>query len=150
LTVASIATDFHAPAFTNNLARFLQSKSIILRLVPAGNSTFPVYKRLSLSLPRILEANSSDLKDTVRAIKASPLQNTPKGVKPAKAGQFDTVLVRVSPRRANEGPTDGESYIYTASRDAIIPLYRTLCWTCSGHLPHSRGFRPISRPRRLY
>ncbi|KAJ7912610.1 hypothetical protein B0H13DRAFT_1874597 [Mycena leptocephala] len=92
LTVASIATDFHAPAFTNNLARFLQSKSIIPRLVPAGNSTFPVY---------------NDLKDTVRAIKASPLQNTPKGVKPAKAGQSDTVLARVSPRRANEGPTDG-------------------------------------------
>ncbi|KAF8207986.1 hypothetical protein K438DRAFT_1574672 [Mycena galopus ATCC 62051] len=107
LTAASLATDFHAPAFLNNLDDFLHSKSIIPPFVPADNSTFPVYKRLSLSLPRIPEAISSDLRDTVRAIKGSPLQMTAKGVKPAKAGQFDTVLVRVSPRRVNEGPTDG-------------------------------------------
>ncbi|KAF8121357.1 hypothetical protein K438DRAFT_1913726 [Mycena galopus ATCC 62051] len=107
LTAASLATDFHAPAFLDNLDDFLHSKSITPPFVPADNSTFPVYKRLSLSLPRIPEAISSDLRDTVRAIKGSPLQMTAKGVKPAKAGQFDTVLVRVSPRRVNEGPTDG-------------------------------------------
>ncbi|KAF7343134.1 hypothetical protein MVEN_01743900 [Mycena venus] len=108
LTVASIITDFHAPGFINNLAHFLQSKSIVPRLIPADNSTFPVYKRLSVSLPRIAQANSSSTHDTIRAVKGSPLQMTAKGVKPAKAGQFDTVLVRVSPRQLNEGPTDGE------------------------------------------
>ncbi|KAJ7859055.1 hypothetical protein B0H14DRAFT_3631356 [Mycena olivaceomarginata] len=83
------------------------SKSIVPRLIPADNSTFPVYKRVSVSLPRIAQANSSSTHDTIRAVKGSPLQMTAKGVKPAKAGQFDTVLVRVSPRRVNEGPTDG-------------------------------------------
>ncbi|KAJ7330893.1 hypothetical protein DFH08DRAFT_708629 [Mycena albidolilacea] len=107
LTVASITTDFHAPAFLDNLADFLHSKSIIPRIVPANNSTFPVYKKFTLSLPDIPEAHSSSRSDTIRAVKASSLTMGATGVKQAKAGQFDTVLVRISPRRANEGPTDG-------------------------------------------
>ncbi|KAJ6564347.1 hypothetical protein B0H19DRAFT_941521 [Mycena capillaripes] len=107
LSAASIAFDFHAPAFLNNLARFLQSKNIVRPLIPADNSTFPVYKKFSLYLPRIAEVGSSNIRDTIRAIKGQPLRITPKSVTPAKAGQFDTVLARTNPRRANEGPTDG-------------------------------------------
>jgi hypothetical protein len=107
LTVASITTDFHAPAFLDNLADFLPSKSIILCTVPANNSTFPVYKKIILSLPDIPEAHSSGRSNTIHAVKASSLTMGATGIKQAKAGQFDTVLVCISPRRANEGPTDG-------------------------------------------
>ncbi|KAJ7852726.1 hypothetical protein B0H13DRAFT_1904455 [Mycena leptocephala] len=107
LTVAAIAADFHAPAFIHNLARFLQSKSIDPSLTPADNSTFPVYKKFSLYLPPIAEVGSSDTRDTIRAVKGEPMLMTSKGVKHAKAGQFDTVLVRTNPRRTNESPTDG-------------------------------------------
>ncbi|KAJ6540402.1 hypothetical protein B0H19DRAFT_959789 [Mycena capillaripes] len=107
LSVEAIVTDFCAPAFLNNLSRFLESKSIVPPLIPAINSTFPVYKRLSLSLPRIAEAHSSDQRDTIRAVKGEPLRTTSNGIKAEKKGQFDTVLVRVSPRRINEGPIDG-------------------------------------------
>ncbi|KAJ7858828.1 hypothetical protein B0H14DRAFT_3085030 [Mycena olivaceomarginata] len=109
VSVANIISEFHAPAFIDNLSRFLQSKSITPLLVPADNSTFPVYKKFSLHLPRIPEAISSDTRDAIRAIKGEPQRFTPKGVQPVKAGQFDTVLVRVHSRREGEGPTDGLS-----------------------------------------
>ncbi|KAJ7758140.1 hypothetical protein DFH07DRAFT_903576 [Mycena maculata] len=107
LTAASIATDFHAPAFLDNITRFLDSQSINPRLVPGINTTFPVYKRLSLILPSVPEVGSSDVQDHIRAVKGQPMKLTVKGVTPAKAGQFDTVLVRVSPRGPGKGPTDG-------------------------------------------
>ncbi|KAF7336496.1 hypothetical protein MSAN_02304300 [Mycena sanguinolenta] len=106
-TVASIVSEFAAPAFITNLERFLESKSIVPLLQPSNNSTFPVYKRFSLSLPTIHESRSSDTRDTVRAVKAQPQQMTPKGVKRAKAGQFDTVLVRTNPQQAGASPIDG-------------------------------------------
>ncbi|KAJ6508168.1 hypothetical protein C8R45DRAFT_1050452 [Mycena sanguinolenta] len=93
-TVASIVSDFAAPAFLTNIERFLASKSIVPLLTPADNSTFPVYRRFSLFLPTIDEAKSSATRDTIRAVKAAPQHMTTKGVKRAKAGQFDTVLVR--------------------------------------------------------
>ncbi|KAJ7444666.1 hypothetical protein FB451DRAFT_1056190 [Mycena latifolia] len=44
LTAEAIATDFHAPEFINNIARFLESKTIVPPLVPASNSTFPAIR----------------------------------------------------------------------------------------------------------
>ncbi|KAJ7159504.1 hypothetical protein C8R46DRAFT_906545 [Mycena filopes] len=107
VTAADIATLFHAPDLIRNLGRFLQSKSIIPRLQPASNTTFPVYKRLLLVLPPIPEVESTGLRDTIRAVKRQPVQFTSKGVIAEKPGQFDTVLVRVQPRRLDESPTDG-------------------------------------------
>ncbi|KAJ6456801.1 hypothetical protein C8R47DRAFT_996166 [Mycena vitilis] len=107
MAVTTIVADFHAPAFLDNLAEFLHSKSIIPLLVPTENSVFPVYKRFSLSLPPIREVGSSELRDTIRAVKREPLRLTPKGVKPEKAGQFDTVLARTKSSQQNAGPTDG-------------------------------------------
>ncbi|KAJ7196887.1 hypothetical protein B0H12DRAFT_1038122 [Mycena haematopus] len=107
LTADSIATDFHAPDFLDNIANFLKAQSIVPALQPTNNSTFPVYKRLSISLPSIPETGNRDLLDTIRAVKSEPRRETYKGITPAKAGKFDTVLVRVHPRRAEEGPTDG-------------------------------------------
>jgi hypothetical protein len=143
LTVASITTDFHAPAFLDNLADFLHSKSIIPRIVPANNSMFPVYKKITLSLPDIPEAHSSIRSDTIRAVEASSLITGATGIKQAKAGQFDTVLVRISSRRANEGPTDGKFWSPLSWMFSNI-ISRALCCARSGHFPHSRGFRPVS------
>ncbi|KAJ6533903.1 hypothetical protein DFH09DRAFT_932549 [Mycena vulgaris] len=109
VTLASIVTDFHAPDFAINLDRFLEFKSIIPRLEPADNSTFPVYKRLSVSLPKISEVGSHDLNDTIRAVKGEPMKMTPAGVKLAKPGQFDTVLIRTTPPGKDQRPTDGLS-----------------------------------------
>ncbi|KAJ7456359.1 hypothetical protein B0H11DRAFT_1874417 [Mycena galericulata] len=107
LTASSIAVDFHAPAFLHKIGQFLQLKSIVPRLVPGNNTTFPVYKRLSIILPPIPEVTSSDVLDSIRAIKGEPLKLTAKGIVPAKAGQFDTVLVRILPRHADQSPTEG-------------------------------------------
>jgi hypothetical protein len=107
LTAQVITTDFKAPDFLDNLADFLHSKSIIPHLVPTNSSTFPVYKKLSLTLPVIAEVGSGDTRDTIRAVKGQPLRMTPKGVRAEKAGQFDTVLARLRPKQADECATGG-------------------------------------------
>ncbi|KAJ7019294.1 hypothetical protein C8F04DRAFT_1182372 [Mycena alexandri] len=107
VTVAAIQADFHAPDFIRNLGRFLQTKGITPRLQPALNTTFPLYKRLSFTLAQIPEVGSTNVRDTVRAVRSERSRITPKGIIPAKPGQFDTVLVRVQPRGVNETPTDG-------------------------------------------
>jgi hypothetical protein len=115
LTAKAITTDFKAPDFLDNLADFLHSKSIIPRLVSADNSTFPAYKKLTLTLPAIAEVGSGDTRDTIRAVKGQPLRMTPKGVKPEKAGQFDTVLARVRPKQADEGATGGDFFLIVST-----------------------------------
>ncbi|KAJ7749094.1 hypothetical protein DFH07DRAFT_1035450 [Mycena maculata] len=109
LTAASIAADFGATDFLIHLDRFLDSKSITPKLEPADNSTFPVYKRLSLSLPKVAEVTAHNVTDTIRAVRAEPVCMSAKGVKPAKAGQFDTVLVRTERPGSDQRPTDGIS-----------------------------------------
>ncbi|KAJ7725295.1 hypothetical protein DFH07DRAFT_758708 [Mycena maculata] len=109
LTAASIVADFGATDFLIHLDHFLDSKSITPKLNPAENSTFPVYKRLSLSLPRVAEVSAHNITDTIRAVRAEPVRMSAKGVKPAKAGQFDTVLVRTERPGSDQRPTDGIS-----------------------------------------
>ncbi|KAJ7158358.1 hypothetical protein C8R43DRAFT_882678 [Mycena crocata] len=109
LTAAAISTDFCAPDFLINIDRFLDSQSINSPLSPADNSLFPIYKQLRLTLPKISEVSSQEVTDTIRAVKHKPLEKTPKGIKPAKAGQFDTILVRKDPPAADQRPTDGLS-----------------------------------------
>ncbi|KAF7341442.1 hypothetical protein MVEN_01881400 [Mycena venus] len=73
------------------------------------NSTFPVFKRFSISLPRISEVTAKAVHDTIRAVQGEPGKMTIKGVLPAKEGQFDTVLTRKDiPDRAQH-PTEGIS-----------------------------------------
>ncbi|KAJ7925327.1 hypothetical protein B0H13DRAFT_2570967, partial [Mycena leptocephala] len=114
LTAKAITTDFKAPDFLGNLTDFLHSKSIIPRLVPADNSTFPV--------------GSSDTRDTIRAVKGQLLRMTPKGVKPEKAGQFDTVLARLRPKQADKSATGG------------------LCVACVQPVTYVDWFNPLQPP----
>ncbi|KAJ7649245.1 hypothetical protein B0H17DRAFT_1215369 [Mycena rosella] len=109
LTVTSICSDFQAPDFLRNLDRFLESKSITPRLEAAENSNFPVYKCLRVTLPHISEISSEETPDTIHAIRGEPMKLTAKGVKPAKRGQFDTILVQQNPPGTDQRPTDGIS-----------------------------------------
>ncbi|KAJ7689554.1 hypothetical protein B0H17DRAFT_937114, partial [Mycena rosella] len=106
LTVTSICSDFQAPDFLRNLDRFLESKSITPRLEAAENSNFPVYKCLRVTLPHISEISSEETPDTIHAIRGEPMKLTAKGVKPAKRGQFDTILVQQNPPGTDQRPTD--------------------------------------------
>ncbi|KAJ7685972.1 hypothetical protein B0H17DRAFT_1137167 [Mycena rosella] len=99
--------DFHAPDLPDEFASFLESKYIVPRLEHAANTViFPVYKRVSISLPLIPEVGSRDVYDKIRAVKGEPSKLTAKGGIPAKAGHFDTVLVRTQPRDDGNAPTD--------------------------------------------
>ncbi|KAJ6611660.1 hypothetical protein B0H10DRAFT_2437370 [Mycena sp. CBHHK59/15] len=103
LTVTSISTDFHA--------------------LTSSNSVFPVYKRLSLVLPRVSEVTSHKVQDKIRAVKGEPLKMSATGVKPATAGQFDTILARTHLRGEGQSPTDvgllPSSYYLIKSRISI-------------------------------
>ncbi|KAF7344303.1 hypothetical protein MVEN_01721900 [Mycena venus] len=107
VSAATIISDFHAPDFLFRLDDFLESNSINPSVSPDENSTFPVFKRFSISLPRISEVTSKAVHDTIRAVRGEPGKMTTKGVLPAKEGQFDTVLTRKDiPDRAQH-PTEG-------------------------------------------
>ncbi|KAJ7853846.1 hypothetical protein B0H14DRAFT_3085568 [Mycena olivaceomarginata] len=88
---------------------FLKSNSINPHHPPDVNSTFPVYKRLSIPLPQISEVASHVVYDTVRAVRAEPGKLTAKGIMPAKEGQFDTVLVRKDTPDPDHHPIHGIS-----------------------------------------
>ncbi|KAJ7667158.1 hypothetical protein B0H17DRAFT_1210445 [Mycena rosella] len=79
LTAETIAADFHAPDLLDKIASFLESKYIVPRLEPAANTIFPVYKRVSISLPLIPEVGSRDVYDKIRAVKGEPSKLTAKG-----------------------------------------------------------------------
>ncbi|KAJ7290123.1 hypothetical protein C8J57DRAFT_1164296 [Mycena rebaudengoi] len=107
LPVAAITTEFHAPDFLLHLEHFLDSNSIQSTFPPTENSSFPVYKRFTLTLPRHRQVGSHDVVDTIRAVKGVAQKITRTGVQPTRPGQFDTVLVRERPRAAGADPTDG-------------------------------------------
>ncbi|KAJ7718055.1 hypothetical protein B0H16DRAFT_1678191 [Mycena metata] len=109
LTAAIIATEFHAPDFLPNLDKFLESESINPKIQPADNSTFPVYKRLTIPLPQLSEITSHVVNDTIRAVRGEAMKFTPKGVRPEKPGRFDTILVRKDPPDRDQRATDGLS-----------------------------------------
>ncbi|KAJ7058581.1 hypothetical protein C8F01DRAFT_1027294 [Mycena amicta] len=102
----SMDTDFHAPDFLFRLDDFLRSQSIPSIQQFTNTSTFPVYKRLSVDLPRVVEITTRPTLDKIRAVKTEPRKETPNGIKTEKPGQFDTVLVRTSPTNAQD-PLEG-------------------------------------------
>ncbi|KAJ7318309.1 hypothetical protein DFH08DRAFT_1036468 [Mycena albidolilacea] len=106
---ATIVSEFHAPDFLIKLDDFLKSNSINPHHPPDVNSTFPVYKRLSIPLPQISEVASHVVYDTVRAVRAEPGKMTAKGIMPAKEGRFDTVLVRKDTPDPDHDPIHGIS-----------------------------------------
>ncbi|KAJ6572360.1 hypothetical protein B0H10DRAFT_2237530 [Mycena sp. CBHHK59/15] len=111
VSVASIISEFHATDFLIKLDDFLESNSINPPIPPDENTTFPVYKRLSVPLPQISEVTSHVIRDTIQAVQAEPRKVTAKGVIPAKEGRFDTVLVRKDTPDRDHRPTDGNYFI---------------------------------------
>ncbi|KAJ7762799.1 hypothetical protein DFH07DRAFT_867460 [Mycena maculata] len=142
LTAASISTDFHAPEFLNKLAAFLDSKSIPSPIEPSATSTFAVYKRLSLTLPALSEVTSHIVLDKIRAVKGEPMQLTSKGVKPAKPGQFDTVLVRTAPPVEGESPISG----LRVARVRVIFHLPEQYGTYPDPLAYVDWFKPFTQP----
>ncbi|KAJ7898890.1 hypothetical protein B0H14DRAFT_3080756 [Mycena olivaceomarginata] len=138
LTAASISTDFHAPDFLPKLAAFLDLKSIPPALEPSAASTFPVYKRFSLALPTI-----SEVCETFKLMQT--------GVRHAKAGQFDTVLVRMRPRASvtNFPPSASSEYMLIGLRVARVRVIFRLperYGIYDGTLAYVDWFKPLNPP----
>lgn len=73
---------------------FLRTHSIPVQNRPPQDVPFGIFKRVSVTLPRIPQVSDrTDLKDTIRTIWPEP----PQGRKEAVAAQFDTVLAFQKP-----------------------------------------------------
>ncbi|KAF8057386.1 hypothetical protein FPV67DRAFT_1724001, partial [Lyophyllum atratum] len=107
VTVQSIVQDFGAQAFLTHLESFLREHSITSPNPLSERSTFPVYRRLELSLPAIPEISRTAIKDSVVATKAERGTVTINGIKKAKPARFSTALVRVRPADRSKAPIDG-------------------------------------------
>ncbi|KAG6823223.1 hypothetical protein H0H92_011026, partial [Tricholoma furcatifolium] len=105
LTLDSIASDFgiNSLDFTSQLSIFFRDHPLLSKLSSQRRlqlfesiNTFPVYRRLYLSLPSIPEVSSSEciLKDTVIATRRKAGVITTRGIKKASPARFSTVLVR--------------------------------------------------------
>ncbi|KAJ7936205.1 hypothetical protein B0H13DRAFT_2226800 [Mycena leptocephala] len=142
----TITTDFKAPDFLDNLADFLHSKSIIPRLVPADNSTFPAYKKLSLTLPAIAEVGSGDTRDTsvllcvarVRVIFRIPPDF-------GESQNQSPTLTGLSPFSRQWLARNASSVSFLAKSPAEVIYYRHL--RHCAFLPFTSSLRPHSRSR---
>ncbi|KAJ7199445.1 hypothetical protein GGX14DRAFT_373189 [Mycena pura] len=107
LTAAQIAADFHAPEFIYHLLEFFDSKSIHPSLEPDYTTIFAVYSQVTLSLPAIPAVGRHATRDRIKAVKSQPMQLAHSGTRQAKAGRFDTVLVRVPRKPDDESALNG-------------------------------------------
>ncbi|KAJ7053240.1 hypothetical protein C8F01DRAFT_1260899 [Mycena amicta] len=86
VTADSMATDFHAPDFLRRIDDFLRTQSIPHIQEISRTSTFPVYKHLSIDLPRVVEVTTHRTLHKIQAVKGEPRKEMPKGIKPKKSG----------------------------------------------------------------
>ncbi|KAK7029714.1 hypothetical protein R3P38DRAFT_3314401 [Favolaschia claudopus] len=141
-TAESIASDFHAPDFLPLLSDFLHDNAVISATQPANTSTFPVYSQITLSLPPIRPVTREIVRDTIKAMKGESRQLTEKGVRLAKAGQFDTVLVRVPKQNNNDSDLNG----VRAARVRVIFRLPNLYGTYPEPLAYVEWYKPFNRP----
>ncbi|KAJ7875772.1 hypothetical protein B0H14DRAFT_2568622 [Mycena olivaceomarginata] len=125
VTVASLSTDFHAPDFLRNLKDFLDSKSITATTQPSQ-----------------MIVTSHVVLDKIRAVKSEQGRVTAKGFKPAKAGRFDTVLVRTGSPVEGESPTSG----LRVARVRTIFRLPEQCGNYAHPLVYIDWFKPLTQP----
>ncbi|KAG6906378.1 hypothetical protein DXG01_014193 [Tephrocybe rancida] len=104
VTIPSITQDFGASQFLAQLTLFLQEQSITLHKPLTEWTTFPVYRRLHLSLPPIAEVSHASPNDLVIATKHQQGVISLQGIKKPVPAKFSTVLVCVG---VEEGILDG-------------------------------------------
>ncbi|KAJ7169340.1 hypothetical protein C8R43DRAFT_945279 [Mycena crocata] len=90
VTVASLEDDYGANDFLSRLEDFLHSESILPQRFFDISATFPVYKRIVIKIPAVVQVTSSVTNDPIRATRAVPSR----GLKKAQPAHFDTVLAR--------------------------------------------------------
>ncbi|KAJ7168730.1 hypothetical protein C8R46DRAFT_897819, partial [Mycena filopes] len=88
--VASLEQDYGAQDFLFHLEDFLRAEDLLPRRFDTISAKFPVYKRVVLKIPAVVQVSTSITNDPVRATPATPS----KGLKKAVPAHFDTVLAR--------------------------------------------------------
>jgi hypothetical protein len=99
LSVADIIAEFHAVDFLSLLKQFLLEQEMDCTRFHAISTTFAVYKRVTLQLPKLREVSDlTDLSDPIRTRKFEPA--TGKDRKKAIDAQFDTALASKNPLKS--------------------------------------------------
>ncbi|KAJ6545618.1 hypothetical protein B0H19DRAFT_955127 [Mycena capillaripes] len=90
VSVASLEGDYGAADFLSHLENFLRGEDLLPRRFRDISATFPVYKRVVIKVPAVVQVSNSTTNDPIRAVRAT----TSNGLKRAKPAHFDTVLAR--------------------------------------------------------
>jgi hypothetical protein len=135
--ISTLAREYKAPDFLYHLQNFMNTQSILPRRPLELTPTIPVYKQVTLRLPFLKEAASSDRKDVVHATRAVPEKMTPQGIKKAVAEHFSTVLVREKERDRTKGPLDGKGDCRQVSF-LHLSYFRPSNCSRSPHIPPAR------------
>ncbi|KAJ7911973.1 hypothetical protein B0H13DRAFT_2478875, partial [Mycena leptocephala] len=90
VTVTSLESDYGAADFLSHLENFLRDETILPGRFHEITATFPVYKRVVIKIPAVVQVSDGITNDPIRAVCATASN----GLKRAKTAQFDTVLAR--------------------------------------------------------
>ncbi|XP_006463153.1 hypothetical protein AGABI2DRAFT_152410 [Agaricus bisporus var. bisporus H97] len=107
LEASVIENRFGAANFATHLSRYVREMDPNSHYVVSPTSRFPVFRRLILHLPRILEVTLEHTRDVVIANEGKARVVTTQGIQKATPPQFSTILVRVHPASAGSGPHNG-------------------------------------------
>ncbi|KAJ7743396.1 hypothetical protein B0H16DRAFT_1664152 [Mycena metata] len=97
VSVTSLEQEYGASNFLTHLKTFLRAEDILPRQFNDMSASFPVYKRVVVKIPPVVQVSTSVINDPIRATRATPSR----GLKRAVPAHFDTVLAR---KEAPVGP----------------------------------------------
>ncbi|KAG6822498.1 hypothetical protein H0H92_013630, partial [Tricholoma furcatifolium] len=110
VTVTTMVNDYGATDFLSHLSLFLREQAITPHAPLTPLSTFPVYRRVYMTIPTIPEVSTTSLSDQIIATKAEPQAVTLSGIRKSVPARYSTVLVRVKDGDPAKGALDGAYY----------------------------------------
>ncbi|KAJ6618487.1 hypothetical protein B0H10DRAFT_2164151 [Mycena sp. CBHHK59/15] len=90
VTVASLEEEYGAANFLTHLENFLRGEDLLPRRFYDISATFPVYKRVVIKVPAVVQVSDDTTNDLIRTVRATVSH----GLKHSTRAHFDTVLPR--------------------------------------------------------
>ncbi|KAJ7097059.1 hypothetical protein B0H15DRAFT_961174 [Mycena belliarum] len=93
VSVSSLERDYGTEDFLFHLENLLRSQDLLTNRFSDISASFPVYKRIVVKLPAVLEVSRSTTNDPIRAVCSTPSR----GLRKATPAHFDTILAYKTP-----------------------------------------------------
>ncbi|KAF7311897.1 hypothetical protein MIND_00200900 [Mycena indigotica] len=138
ISVQILKQEFGTADFLTHLHAFLSTKSILPNDFNSITAHFPVYKRVTITIPPVVQVSTLSIADIVRATRALPAQ----GLKKAVDSHFNTVLAwKTTPEKANRLSITG---LFAGRVRAIFALPMEYGWF-ETPLAYIEWFKPLTQ-----